>query len=230
MTAAAGMPVLLVDDHSLFAQSVQIGLRTAGIQAERLFPRSAADIVASVAEAAPATVVLDLRLGSGVDGVPIDGLDLVAPLAALGCRVVVLTAETGDGVWGTAVERGAATVLPKDTDLQVLVDVLAAVAAGETVLAPGRRQDLMAAARRARAEEDARLAPFRRLTPREDEVLRHVAAGLPAAGIATMSHVSEATVRTQIRAVLTKLEVTSQLQAVALARRAGWLDPVDVAD
>ena len=48
-------------------------------------------------------------------------------------------------------------------------------------------------------------------------------AGLPAAAIAAAGYVSEATVRTQIRAVLTKLGVTSQLQAVALARRAGWL-------
>jgi DNA-binding NarL/FixJ family response regulator len=219
------MPVLLVDDHSLFAQSVQIGLRVAGITAQRVVPSSAADVVEAAAGAAPATVVLDLRLGSGVDGVPIDGLDLVGPLTAAGCRVVVLTGETGNAVWGTAVERGAVTVLPKDTELDVLVDVLAAVATGADVLAPGRRQDLMAAARRARAEEDVRLAPFRRLTPREDEVLRLVAAGLSAAAIAASSYVSEATVRTQIRAVLTKLEVTSQLQAVALARRAGWLDP-----
>ncbi len=65
---------------------------------------------------------------------------------------------------------------------------------------------------------------FEQLTPREAEVLRHLAAGLPAAAIASSSHVSEATVRTQIRAVLSKLGVQSQLQAVAVARRAGWLD------
>ena len=55
-------------------------------------------------------------------------------------------------------------------------------------------------------------------------MLRCLAAGMPAATIAATAHVSEATVRTQIRAVLTKLEVTSQLQAVALARRSCWLD------
>ena len=46
--------------------------------------------------------------------------------------------------------------------------------------------------------------------------------GTSAAGIATSSFVSEATVRSQIRGVLTKLGVTSQLAAVALARRVGW--------
>ncbi|MFW3172002.1 LuxR C-terminal-related transcriptional regulator [Geodermatophilus sp. CPCC 206100] len=217
-------PVILVDDHSLFAQSVQIGLRAAGIRAERVPPTSAADIERACAAAAPATVLLDLRLGTGVDGVPIDGLDLVGPVTAAGCRVVVVTGETGDGTWGTAVERGAVTVLPKDTGLDDLLQVVTAVREGRPVLSEGRRQDLLAAARRARAEENARLAPFRQLSAREGEVLRCLATGMPAATIAATAHVSEATVRTQIRAVLTKLEVTSQLQAVALARRSGWLD------
>jgi DNA-binding NarL/FixJ family response regulator len=216
--------VLLVDDHSLFAQSVEIGLRAAGIPAVRVPPTSAGDIERACAASAPATVLLDLRLGSGTDDVPIEGLDLVAPLTAAGCRVVVVTGETGDATWGTALERGAVSVLPKSTDLDHLLRVVVAVRRGEAVLDEGRRQDLLAAARRARADESARLAPFRSLSAREAEVLRCLAAGMPAAAIAGAAHVSEATVRTQIRAVLTKLEVTSQLQAVALARRSGWLD------
>jgi DNA-binding NarL/FixJ family response regulator len=214
-------PVLLVDDHALFAQAVELGLRVAGVQAERVVPRSAAQILSA---AGRATVLVDLRLGTGEDGAPLYGLDLVGPLTAQGCRVVVVTGETGDATWGTAVERGAVTVLPKDTDLPELVGVLAAVAAGEQVLDEGRRQDLLAAARRARSEEAARLSPFTQLSRREDEVLRALADGQSAAAIAAAAYVSEATVRTQIRAILTKLGVSSQLQAVALARRAGWLD------
>ncbi|MGY1616821.1 LuxR C-terminal-related transcriptional regulator [Geodermatophilus sp. SYSU D00691] len=219
-------PVLLVDDHALFAQAVQIGLRATGFAAQRVAPRSSEQVVADIAAAAPTTVLLDLRLGADEDGAPIDGLDLVEPLTGLGCRVVVVTGETGDATWGTAVERGAATVLPKDTDLDRLVAVVAAVAAGEQVLDDGRRQDLLAAARRARSEEAARLSPFAQLSRREDEVLHALADGLSAAAIAAAAFVSEATVRTQIRAILTKLGVSSQLQAVALARRAGWLDRV----
>lgn len=217
-------PVLLVDDHTLFAQAVQLGLRAAGVPAVPVSPRSAQHVVDAAVATAPATVLLDLRLGTGEDGEPIDGLDLVHPLTAAGSRVLVVTAETGDDVWGTAVERGAWTVLPKDTDLDALVATVCAVRAGEPVLAEGRRQDLLAAARRARSADDARLAPFRRLSRREDEVLRQLAAGTAAAAIAAHFHVSEATVRSQIRAVLTKLGVSSQLQAAAVARRAGWLD------
>jgi DNA-binding NarL/FixJ family response regulator len=219
-----GTPVLLVDDHSLFAQSVEIGLRAAGIPARRVVPQSSAEIISACAAAAPATVLLDLRLGTDATGVPIDGLDLVAPITATGSRVVVVTGESGDDTWGTAVERGALTVLPKDTELDTLVRVLTDVRDGRPVLDEGRRQDLLAAARRMRADAEVRLAPFRSLSPREDEVLFALAAGMPAAAIAAAGYVSEATVRTQIRAVLTKLGVTSQLQAVALARRAGWLD------
>lgn len=219
-----GSPVLLVDDHALFAQSVQIGLRAAGIPAARVPARTAADIVTGCAAVAPATVLLDLRLGTGADGIPIDGLDLVGPVTATGCRVVVVTGEAGDAIWGSAVERGAVTVLSKECALDQLVEVVAAVRDGREVLGQERRQTLLAAARRARADEEALLAPFRSLSPREDEVLRALAAGLPAATIAATGYVSEATVRTQIRAVLTKLRVSSQLQAVALARRAGWLD------
>ncbi|WP_029431786.1 response regulator transcription factor [Blastococcus sp. URHD0036] len=219
----SGEDVLLVDDHALFAQALQLGLAATGIPARRIAPTSAAAIVGACSAAAPATVLLDLRLGSGEDGEPIDGLDLVGPLTGAGCRVVVVTGEVGDAVWGTAVERGALTVVAKETALEDLVALVLAVRAGEPVLPDSRRQDLLAAARRARSDESARLAPFRSLSPREDEVLRHMAAGMPAAAIAASCYVSEATVRTQIRAVLSKLQVSSQLHAVALARQAGWL-------
>jgi DNA-binding NarL/FixJ family response regulator len=224
MSTAPQAPVLLVDDHSLFAQAMEIGLRAAGVPARRLVPRTRAHIIDEAADHAPATVLLDLRLGTGEDGAAIDGLDLVGPLTEMGCRVVVVTGETGDATWGTALDRGALTVLPKSLDLADLLRVVLAVRGGEQVLDDGRRQDLLAAARRARSEESARLAPFAQLSPRENEVLHALAAGQSAAQIAGSAYVSEATVRTQIRAVLTKLGVTSQLQAVALARRAGWLD------
>lgn len=217
-------PVLVVDDHVLFAQSVALALESAGAAVQVVAPTSAADVLRAARDAAPTTVLLDLHLDPVGGGPPLSGLDLVEPLAAAGCRVLVLTGERGDEVWGTAVERGARAVLPKDVDLDVLVTTVARVQADDDVLDPGRRHELVAAARRARHERAARLAPFQQLSPREAEVLRLLAAGQAAAGIARAAHVSEATVRTQIRAVLSKLEVQSQLQAVALARRAGWLD------
>ncbi len=67
------------------------------------------------------------------------------------------------------------------------------------------------------------LAPFHCLTAREGQVLRALAEGVGVAAIAADWFVSEATVRSQVRGVLTKLGVTSQLEAVAAAHRCGWL-------
>ena len=66
------------------------------------------------------------------------------------------------------------------------------------------------------------MAPFADLTPREASVLGGMLDGLSAEQIAERDFVSLATVRTQIQSVLRKLGVTSQLAAVAAARRAGW--------
>ncbi|GHE07965.1 response regulator transcription factor [Klenkia taihuensis] len=211
--------VLVVDDHVLFAQSVSYALETGGAVVEVVTPSSAAAVLDACRSAAPATVLLDLHLGDDLDG-----LDLIEPIVSVGCRVLVLTGEQGDDVWGTALEQGASVVLPKDVDVDELARTVRRVQTGEDVVDPGRRHALLAAARHTRAGVAERLAVFEHLTPREAEVLRHLAAGLPAAAIASSAHVSEATVRTQIRAVLSKLGVQSQLQAVAAARRAGWLD------
>lgn len=216
--------VLVVDDHVLFAQAVALALESRGSSPVLVSPRSAAQVVDACGRAAPAVVLLDLRLGTGEDGEHLDGLDLVAEVASTGCRVIVLTGEQGDHVWGTALERGAVAVLPKDVDLDVLAATVDRVQRGDVVTDPGRRHQLIAAARRVRGDRAAQLAAFSQLSPREAQVLRLLAAGQAAGSIARTAHVSEATVRTQIRAVLTKLGVQSQLQAVAVARRAGWLE------
>ena len=70
-----------------------------------------------------------------------------------------------------------------------------------------------------------RLEKYERLTTREREVLQGLVNGQNAEEIATASFVSLTTVRTQIRAIFTKLEVGSQLAAVALAVRSNWMVP-----
>lgn len=74
------------------------------------------------------------------------------------------------------------------------------------------------------AVRDAR-AKLERLTRRESEVLGHFLEGRQVKEIAQLSVVSEATVRTQVKSILSKLEVSSQIAAVGLARRAHWAPP-----
>ncbi len=79
-------------------------------------------------------------------------------------------------------------------------------------------RDIARVARREAEELDRR---WQRLTPREREIVACLVDGLRAGAVAEKFTVSVATVRTQIRSVLAKLEVSSQLEAVALARQHG---------
>jgi DNA-binding NarL/FixJ family response regulator len=87
-----------------------------------------------------------------------------------------------------------------------------------------QRQHLVNELRCAREHERAEREPFDRLTSREQQVLNALADGRSVACIAEDWFVSEATVRSQVRGVLLKLGVSSQLEAVARATKAGWVN------
>jgi DNA-binding NarL/FixJ family response regulator len=91
------------------------------------------------------------------------------------------------------------------------------------MVSDAERQDLIASLREDRRRRRRRMASFDDLTVREAEVLIMICDGLSAAEVAEESYVSVATVRTQIRSILMKLGVRSQLAAAAKARQSGWL-------
>ena len=184
-------------------------------------------LVREVVDGPPALVLLDLDLG-GVIG---DGGDLVAPFVDAGCRVLVVSGSTDVEQVCRALEAGAVGVVGKDAPFERLLDAALAVARGEQVLAYGERMAMLDEGCRLRTEREQALAPFERLSSREAEVLRALAAGHSVGSIATAWFVSEATVRSQVRAILTKLGVSSQLEAVAAAHRSsGWCAPPSVRD
>ena len=119
-------------------------------------------------------------------------------------------------------EAGAAGIFDKSRRLDDLIVFLSDAAMGRTVLQPASREALLEVVRSQRQEARRRLAPFQSLTIREQAVLAGMMEGKNAEVIAKEHNVSLATIRTQIRAVLQKLGVNSQLAAVALAIRAGW--------
>ena len=133
------------------------------------------------------------------------------PVVAIGDRAAL-------GTLAEAVARGAAAAA-HDAD-QPFPDLVRAVdrslRSGTAAGAPAPERDRLVAALRAREGEARRCAA---LTPREQDVLGAMTAGQVAAEIAATEHLSLATVRSHIRAVLAKLGVSSQVAAVALARR-----------
>jgi DNA-binding NarL/FixJ family response regulator len=129
----------------------------------------------------------------------------------------------------SALESGAAGVLSKTEPIEVLMNACTAAARGDQVMPESSRRAVLRDAERRRARRTESLAPFARLTERESQVLRALASGTAVSSIAAGWLVSEATVRSQVRGVLTKLGVGSQLEAVALAHESGWLTQVSQA-
>jgi DNA-binding NarL/FixJ family response regulator len=211
--------VVVVDDHRLLAQSLAISLRQERIDCSVATLAAPDELVCSVVAERPDVVLLDLDLGPLAG----DGVALVAPLTRAGCRVVLVTASTDPVRLAGALGDGAVGVLAKTEPVEVLLAAVDAAARGE-VMDQERDRALRASARARHTARTAALAPFTRLTEREAHVLRCLAGGRSVATIAATSYVAEATVRTHVRGVLTKLGVGSQLEAVALAHQAGWLE------
>jgi DNA-binding NarL/FixJ family response regulator len=222
MSAAAAadrLRAVVVDDHRLLAQSIAVALTLEGVDCTVAEVSSAEQILADLSSEPPDVVLLDLDLGAEVG----DGGALVRPLVLSGCRVLVLSATSDPSRMAAALEAGAAGVLAKTEPIEVLLAASTAAARGEEVMSASDRRLVLRDAEERRARRNAKLAPFERLTDREGQVLRALASGTGVSAIAAGWHVSEATVRSQVRGVLTKLGVGSQLEAVALAHETGWL-------
>ena len=208
------MRLVVVEDHVLFAESLSVALRIEGHDVRRpaVRPRTTApDVVAAVIQEQPHVAILDLDLGPSLSGA-----DLVAPLTAAGVDVLVVTGSRDRAAWGHCLHEGARAVVSKQ---QPLAEILAAVrrlATGRPAMAPQRRAELIAAWRDDEQLGEAARARFARLTPRERAVLDGLAHGRRIHDIAADDVVSEATVRTQVKSILSKLGVRSQIDAVLL--------------
>lgn len=212
--------VLIVEDHELLAETLQVALVAEGVTAEMVRPECSQDVLDAVAVTRPGLVLLDLNLGPKAG----DGTALIEPIRASGSAVLVVTGATVRASIAAAVHAGAIGYLAKSAPFEQLLGTVRDALAGRTVLSDTERFELLAMLRLEQAAAGARLAPFDRLSPREQEVLHDLAEGLTVGAIARRSVVSPATVRTQVRGILTKLDVGTQLAAVARARQAGWLD------
>jgi DNA-binding NarL/FixJ family response regulator len=212
--------VLIVDDHELLGESLQLSLRTHGFTAHLCRPGAPAAVLAAAAELEPGVVLLDIDLGRDAAGRPIDGVSLVEPLREAGWPVLMMSGTARRVRIGAALDAGALAWVPKMAPTAVLLRAVRAALAGREAMSTAQRDEFIAGYRRRGAERRELAAKLERLTPREHEVLALLAGGQRAQAVADRFVVSLATVRTQIRAVLTKLEVTSQLEAVALYRSA----------
>lgn len=201
------MRVLVVDDHKLFAEAVQLALEKHAMDV--VVATTADEAVAAAAGHGPDVVLLDIGLPDR------SGLQLGRELleAHPDAKIVIVTSLEDQRALQEAVKLGFHGFLTKDTKLPQLVRAIRDVAEGQLVV-PHR---LTIRRRNGESEEVALLAS--QLTPREREVLSLLVAGSNSTEIARALTVSPNTVRTHVQSILAKLQVHSRLEAVAFARR-----------
>lgn len=144
----------------------------------------------------------------------------VQELARRGIPVVGIGDALPDAAQGRALLDGVRVIVDKADTLRSLTSVVRRIAGGQAVLAAGEYQRLVDAWRLSLTPAASEPARLDGLTRREREVLDHLVAGMKVADIAALHVVSEHTVRSQIKAILAKLGVTSQHAAVSVALRA----------
>jgi DNA-binding NarL/FixJ family response regulator len=210
-----GLRVVVVDDQELVRSGFALILERAGMQVVG----QAGDGVAAievVQETLPDVVLMDVRMPR------LDGIEATRQLVASvpETRVVALTTFDLDEYVYAAVRAGACGFLLKDVSPADLVHAVHAAAAGETILAPTLTRRLLE--RFASGPEPGALPPgLSNVTERELEVLRLVARGLPNGSIGEELFISEATVKTYVSRLLTKLGVRDRVQLAVLAYESG---------
>jgi DNA-binding NarL/FixJ family response regulator len=170
----------------------------------------------------PALLILDLDLGRHGDGYAV-----IEPASRVGIDVLVLTGTEDPSQRARAVIAGARKVMSKTTPLPAVVTTVGRLVKGLPVMSAKERRELMDASARHRQGKEGLWARFDQLSLRESEVLGQLMQGHAVREIAAHDYTAEATVRTQVKSILAKLEVSSQLAAVGLAYQVGWRAPFD---
>jgi two-component system, NarL family, nitrate/nitrite response regulator NarL len=216
--------VLIIEDHTLFAESIELALTIERYDVRRLrvaeLGTSQRALLSAAVRLAPDIVLLDLDLGRMGDGVR-----LIAPLTQAGARIIVVTASPDEGRHGQCLHHGARTVLSKSVPLNEVLATVRRINEGIPVMDPAERSRLLARWVEERQQLETLRDRLESLTQREREVLGQLIEGHSVTDVARASVVSVATVRTQVKSILAKLGVSSQLAAVGVAHRVGWQPP-----
>jgi DNA-binding NarL/FixJ family response regulator len=179
------------------------------------------DALAAARTHDPDVLLMDIRMPE------LDGIEATARL--VGCnartRVLVLTTFDLDEYVYRAMKAGASGFLLKDANREQLAHAVRTIAAGDALLAPSITRRLIEDYCSHPPPGLDRPAVADELSPRELEVLRLVARGMANAEIATELFLSEATVKSHVARILSKLGLRDRVQAVVMAYESGFVRP-----
>ena len=206
----APVVVAVASDRSLIADAVAAALSTGGFHVVRLpWPGERGARETAYAERPP---TLALMLSDLSPGTVQSAQSVIADFPA---RWVLLTDAPRGPLWGAMLEAGVVRVMSSTATLTDLLAVITSLVAGSGPEEQPDREELVSAWRHLLPERALARAGLASLTARERDVLHQLYEGRTVQEIAVAHDVAVSTVRSQVRSVLRKLGVTSQLAAVA---------------
>ncbi len=213
--------VLIADDEALMRSGLRMilqaqdDLEVVGESADGL------ETLQLVETLAPDVVLMDIRM-PGIDGLEATRRILTNQDST---RVLILTTFDLDEYVYEALKSGASGFILKTAPPDELVRAVRSVAAGDALISPAVTRRLIESYLRRPDPARSDLSRFSWLTEREAEILRLVSRGLSNAEIAETLFLSQATVKTHINRILTKVGVRDRVQAVVLAYESGFVVP-----
>jgi two-component system nitrate/nitrite response regulator NarL len=206
------MNVLMIDDHALFRFGLSELLERRGIHVTHAVG-DGEEGIRLVTQECPDVVLLDMRMPG------MSGLEVLQRLRALEQRmpIVILTTSTSEADLIAALQGGAQGYLLKDMEPDDLIKALRDILSGETVVAPELTGVLARAVRSDGQQKDDGSDLLEDLTPREREILCHLAEGQSNKMIARDLGITDGTVKLHVKAILRKLQVRSRVEAAILA-------------
>ena len=217
--------VVIADDQGLVREGLRMMLDAEPDIEVAAEAGNGSEALAAARTHDPDVLLMDIRMPE------LDGIEATARLVGSNARtrILVLTTFDHDEYVYRAMKAGASGFLLKDANREQLAHAVRTVAAGDALLAPAITRRLVEDYCRRPPPGVDQPAAADELSPRELEVLRLVARGMANAEIAGQLFLSEATVKSHVARILSKLGLRDRVQAVVLAYESGIVRPGDAA-
>jgi DNA-binding NarL/FixJ family response regulator len=212
--------VLLADGQSLLREMLADRLRREENISVKGTASDPAGALAAAAQLSPDVIVMDLDNQRRDGAAPLDALQSVCPHV----RFVLLGAFVNDGQFEWALTLNGAAYVSKVESFPTLVEAIRTAAAGQVYFSPGLRSRVAIGSSGARLAQPIS-APLASLSPRELEILRHIAQGLSKKQIAQLLHISAKTVENHAANLMEKLALHDRVALTRFAIREGLTLP-----